>query len=183
MTWELTEHITSSNPHLSWLTKLEEMMEKKRTRAWRRHQARRVFKARLKYVGACQLGPRKLWHEIMNDKGVQCYRTTGTPCSCWLCKNEPFNRMAVKKEGKAIIKENLEWRWQIFLDCQKLSKPHRSFALIKPFGHGSIQIIPKFPWRERMWESFWGSFRKPASWICTRRRLMEDYRRRRVLPW
>ena len=114
MTWERTEHFTSSNPHLSWLTKLEEMMEKKRTRAWRRHQARRVFKARLKYVGACQLGPRKLWHEIMNEKGVQCYRTTGTPCSCWLCKNKPFNRMAVKKEGKAIIKENLEWRWQIF---------------------------------------------------------------------
>ena len=41
----------------------------KRTRAWRRHQARRVFKARLKRVGAWQLGPRKLWHEIQDEKG------------------------------------------------------------------------------------------------------------------
>ena len=40
----------------------------KRTRAWRRHQARRVFKARLKRVGAWQLGPRKLWHEIKDEK-------------------------------------------------------------------------------------------------------------------
>jgi hypothetical protein len=86
------------------------MMETKdkRTRAWRRHQARRVFKARLKHAAACQLGPRKLWHEIKDEKWVQCYRTTGTPCSCYLCKSEPFNRMAMKKEEKAVIKENLE---------------------------------------------------------------------------
>ena len=88
------------------------MMEtkNKRTRAWRRHQARRVFKARLKRVGAWQLGPRKLWHEIQDEKGYQCYRSTGTPCSCYLCRGESFNRMAAKKEERAMIKENLEKR-------------------------------------------------------------------------
>ena len=109
----IKNHIWEYNPILmssikTLYTSLQTLIaENKRTRAWRRHQARRVFKARLKRVGAWQLGPRKLWHEIQDEKGYQCYRTTGTPCSCYLCRGESFNRMAAKKEERAMIKENL----------------------------------------------------------------------------
>lgn len=82
-------------------------MEKKRSRAWRRHQARRVFKARLKYVAACSFGPRRLWHELWTEKWVQPYRTTGTPCSCWMCRGESFDRKAAKKDARKIIQDCL----------------------------------------------------------------------------
>ena len=105
------------------------MMEtkNKRTRAWRRHQARRVFKARLKRVGAWQLGPRKLWHEIQDEKGYQCYRTTGTPCSCYLCRGESFNRMAAKKEERAMISQGRSYWIEIDKEWGKVCDQLNSF--------------------------------------------------------
>lgn len=78
-------------------------MEKQRTRAWRRHQARRVFKARLKYAAVCMSYPQTTWEELKNTKWAQCLRTTGTPCSCWLCCGESFDRNAAQKETNKAV--------------------------------------------------------------------------------
>ena len=41
-----------------------------------------------------------LWYKV--------YKTTGTPCSCWLCKGETYNRKEYKKEARRIIYESLD---------------------------------------------------------------------------
>lgn len=83
-------------------------MEKQRTRAWRRHQARRVFKARLKYAVVCMSYPQTTWEELKKTKWAQCLRTTGTSCSCWLCRRESFDRNTAKRESAHLINEALK---------------------------------------------------------------------------
>ena len=80
------------------------MMEKKRNRLWRRHHARRVFKARLKVIAAC-MPERKEWFEIASEKWVRPYKTSGTPCSCWMCRGESFDRKKAKKEARRQVEE------------------------------------------------------------------------------
>lgn len=82
-------------------------MVKTRNRQWRRHHAKRVFKARLSVVGACML-ERKLWFEIAGEKWTRPYKTTGKPCSCWICRGESFDRKAVKKETIRMVEESFE---------------------------------------------------------------------------
>ena len=82
-------------------------MEKKRTRAWRRHQARRVYKARLKYAAACRNYSRIHWVDFYGQPGSFIYKTTGTPCSCWLCRRASFDRLKYRKEMLRIINEEL----------------------------------------------------------------------------
>lgn len=79
-------------------------MVKTRNRQWRRHHAKRVFKARLSGVGACML-ERKLWFEIAGEKWTRPYKTTGTPCSCWMCRGESFDRKAAKRETRQMVEE------------------------------------------------------------------------------
>lgn len=81
------------------------MMEKQRTRAWRRHHAKRVFKARLKYAAACRNYPSAKWTDLVNDRWSKIYKTTGTPCSCWLCRGESFDRNAARKETTKAVKD------------------------------------------------------------------------------
>ena len=83
------------------------MMETKRNRQWRKHHARRVFKARLTVLGAC-MAERKLWFELANEKWVRAFKTTGKPCSCWMCRGEDFDRRAAKKETRRLIDEFYE---------------------------------------------------------------------------
>ena len=82
-------------------------MEKKRTRAWRRHQARRVYKARLKYAAACRNYSRIHWVDFYGQPDSFIYKTTGTPCSCWLCRRESFDRLKHRKEMLRIVNEEL----------------------------------------------------------------------------
>ena len=83
-------------------------MEKQRTRAWRRHQARRVFKARLKYAAVCMSYPQTTWEKLKKTKWAQCLRTTCTSCSCWLCRRESFDRNTAKRESAHLINEALK---------------------------------------------------------------------------
>ena len=87
-------------------------MEKKRTRAWRRYQARRVFKARLKYVAAIRNDQHVTWKDLRCEHGVLVYKTTGTPCSCWLCRGEKYNRKEYKRSTRRIINESMEQHLQ-----------------------------------------------------------------------
>lgn len=86
----------------------------KRTRQWRRRQAARVFKARLKYhasITSLYISDnrtpiyRPLWSDLAKEHWTQAYRNTGTPCSCWICRGEKYNRQEVKRELKSILKE------------------------------------------------------------------------------
>lgn len=85
----------------------------KRTRQWRRHQAARVFKARLKYhasistyyVSKDGATYRPHWFELAKDHWAQVYRTTGTPCSCWMCRGEKYNRLEAKREMRRRLEE------------------------------------------------------------------------------
>ena len=87
-----------------------------RSRAWRRHQAARVFKARLKYCASCcgsayektTDGPcfnNPTWKDLKKEGWTQVYRTTGTPCSCIMCTGEHYRRLDFKRETERILKE------------------------------------------------------------------------------
>ena len=92
------------------------MMDKKRNRLWRQRQQMRVFKARMMYFSACGHSLRNddgswnehpHWFEIARERWAKAYRTTGTPCSCWICRGEKYNRREYKKESRRIIREEL----------------------------------------------------------------------------
>ncbi len=48
------------------------------------------------------------WFELAKDSWAWVYKTTGTPCSCCMCRGEKYNRKAYKKETRRIIKESME---------------------------------------------------------------------------
>ena len=39
---------------------------------------------------------------------TQVYRTTGTPCSCWMCRGMEYDRLEYKRETRRIIRESME---------------------------------------------------------------------------
>ena len=87
----------------------------KRNRLWRRKQQNRVFKARMIYYAACgwktleadgSLNRHPHWFELAKDKWAQVYKTTGTPCSCWMCRGEEYDRKGYKQEILRITKES-----------------------------------------------------------------------------
>ncbi|MBQ9275249.1 MAG: hypothetical protein IJ228_10575 [Succinivibrio sp.] len=88
----------------------------KRNRLWRRQQALRVFKARLKFLASMQLSFRvgaaaqeapAHWFELKKESWTQSYRSTGTPCSCPLCRGYEYERHSVKNETRHLLKEQL----------------------------------------------------------------------------
>ena len=75
----------------------------------------RVFRARMilyaayghciiRENGSCYEHPH--WFELAKDKWAQVYKTTGTPCSCWMCRGEEYDRKGYKQETLRIIKES-----------------------------------------------------------------------------
>ena len=48
------------------------------------------------------------WFELAKEKWAKVYQSTGTPCSCWICKSEVYNRRKYKKETLRIIRESVE---------------------------------------------------------------------------
>ncbi len=44
--------------------------------------------------------------DIINDKGQLIYKTSATPCSCWMCSGYyKYNRIEFKKEAQRLIDE------------------------------------------------------------------------------
>lgn len=89
----------------------------KRTKLWRKKQGFRVFKARMIYYASfehyCRYADGSYhipqhWFELAKEPWAQVYRTTGTPCSCWMCRGNEYDRLAFKRETKRIIYEELE---------------------------------------------------------------------------
>lgn len=86
----------------------------KRNKGWRRDQQKRVFKSRMMLHASYGMiayddGGNRIqhphWFDLAKMKWCRAYQTTGTPCSCWMCKGESYNRLAFKKETKRIINE------------------------------------------------------------------------------
>ena len=89
-------------------------MEQKRNKHWRKQQCYRVFKARLIRLAAYEYyvfdeesnrinNPH--WFQLAKLRVYQIYKTTGTPCSCWMCRGEEYNRLDYKKTMRRIINE------------------------------------------------------------------------------
>ena len=48
------------------------------------------------------------WFELAKEKWAKVYQSIGTPCSCWICNGEVYNRREYKKETLRIIRESVE---------------------------------------------------------------------------
>jgi DNA primase len=94
-------------------------MEQRRNKYWRRQQQWRVFKARVKYYAASYeshtsrnedgtVSAPLHWHEMAKEKWCQVYKTTGTPCSCWMCRGYSYDRKEFKKDTGRIIRESFD---------------------------------------------------------------------------
>ncbi len=89
----------------------------KRNKFWRRQQMSHVFKARMILYAAYgtpiirengSIDNHPHWFELAKEKWAKVYQTTGTPCSCWMCRGEKYNRREYKRETLRIIRESME---------------------------------------------------------------------------
>ena len=89
----------------------------KRNKLWKRQQMSRVFKARMILYAAYgqpiihedgSVNNHPHWFELAKEKWVKVYQSTGTPCSCWMCRGEEYNRRKYKKETMRIILDSIE---------------------------------------------------------------------------
>ena len=48
------------------------------------------------------------WFELAKTHRAQVYRSTGTPCSCWMCRGMEYDRSEFKRETQRIIRESEE---------------------------------------------------------------------------
>ncbi len=46
--------------------------------------------------------------DVLDDNGMLYYKTTSTPCSCWMCAYDKYRRYEVKKETRRLIQEYYE---------------------------------------------------------------------------
>ncbi len=86
-----------------------------RNKLWRRKQQYRLLKSRIVkrandfdvFImddGTYVQNPH--WTQLIKSHWVQVYKTTGTPCSCWMCQGESYSRLDYKHDTKRIIKES-----------------------------------------------------------------------------
>lgn len=78
----------------------------KRNKLWRCQQMARVFKARMilyAAYGHCIIREdgnyyeHPHWFELAKEKWAQVYKTTGTPCSCWMCRGFEYDVRSIRK--------------------------------------------------------------------------------------
>lgn len=53
--------------------------------------------------------------DVLDDNGMLYYKTTSTPCSCWMCSGEyKYKRHEQKKETRRLINEYyMEGKWGV----------------------------------------------------------------------
>jgi len=93
-------------------------MEQKRNKLWRRQHTCRVFKARMILFAAYghpildedgQHVQHPRWFELAKQPWCRHYKTSGSPCSCWICQGERYNRLEYKKTTQRILCETQDW--------------------------------------------------------------------------
>lgn len=45
------------------------------------------------------------WFELIGADGCNVYRTTGTPCSCWMCSCHKYNRAKTQRRLNKLLGE------------------------------------------------------------------------------
>ena len=89
----------------------------KRNKLWRRRHQWRLYKAKMILLSANQYkvlaeGVTFIQHPHWMDYAKQSwcykYKTMRTPCSCYMCKGETYNRLNYKKETKRLLSESVD---------------------------------------------------------------------------
>lgn len=89
----------------------------KRNKLWRRKKQACLFKKRMMRMAAWgsymlrddgTLDKYPHWFELAKTHWAKVYKTTGTPCSCWICRGERYNRCEFRKDTQRIIRESYE---------------------------------------------------------------------------
>ena len=91
-------------------------METERNKEWRKKQAFRMYRKRLKVFASSHRefildDDRHVFRPTV-DELAKCrwgliYKSTGKPCSCWMCRGESFDRRQAKREAKALIESEM----------------------------------------------------------------------------
>lgn len=79
---------------------MERKNQMTRNKYWRKQKLVQKYITRLKKFPASNYG---LWCDNYNQHWTSPYKSTSTPCSCWLCKGERYNRRKFKKETRLEI--------------------------------------------------------------------------------
>ena len=102
-----------------WVNGYQPFSADKRNKLWRHQQMARVFKARMILYAAYgtlviyedgSIDNHPHWFDLAKEKWAKVYQTTGTPCSCWICRGEKYNRREYKRETLRIIRESIEYK-------------------------------------------------------------------------
>ena len=89
----------------------------KRNKLWRKLHQSRIYKARMIRFASNQMGcfdsngnyiKNPHWFDLAKSKSCFVFKTTGTPCSCSLCRKNRYNRLENKRESFRFIKESFE---------------------------------------------------------------------------
>lgn len=76
----------------------------------RRQKLVQKYITRLKFHVSYGLYSNVNWTEVYNPN-TQCWKTTGTPCSCYLCKGNDTIEVHLRN------KQNLKWRCFKLFNC------------------------------------------------------------------
>lgn len=77
----------------------------------------RKFKARMTLLAAYRtciiredgsVAEHPHWFELAKEKWANVYKTTGTPCSCPMCRGAEYDRKDYKRHTLRIIRESME---------------------------------------------------------------------------
>jgi len=85
----------------------------KRNKSWRIEQRNRIYISKMKlfasYGGSFILNNERVnrpcWIELYKANWNPVYKTVRTPCSCYLCQGESYNRCFFKKETRKLLDE------------------------------------------------------------------------------
>lgn len=85
----------------------------KRNKKWRIEQRNKIYAAKMKlyasYGGGFILNDEEVinprWIDLYKANWNPVYKSVSTPCSCYLCRGESYNRCSFKKETKRLIVE------------------------------------------------------------------------------
>ena len=107
----------------------------KRNKGWRAQQRKLHYVRRLKYYSNSasfwyvlalwpnsrtiknskgELNFHPNWKDLYHHNWCSALRTTGKPCSCWMCSPNKYKRKDFKKETRMLIKLEFESEFQTF---------------------------------------------------------------------
>lgn len=87
----------------------------RRNKHWRIEQRNKIYTAKMKiyasYGGSFILNGENVinprWIELYKANWNPVYKSVRTPCSCWMCCGEKYNRCRYKLDARRILEESL----------------------------------------------------------------------------